>query len=199
MRKAKDRRTALGQGAQQRHEKRVGTIRQRGATASAATVGADGMSLSYPPNREAPRPRRRTAAADAAVLSGREWLEQNIYCTLHPALVALDRCRPHDDHELELLRMPPAKFLGRCLVDRGFLDEVSRQEIEMDAKHSLLTFMEGNYPQQQQQQQQGGGALLPDASYRVDEILRKAVHSLSKSRPDDPLREMAEQLFSHCS
>ena len=152
--------------------------------------------LGSPPSRASPRPKgglaRRTGGRNS--ISGRQWLEENVYPTVHPALVALDRCRPHDFAEevsgrsaqghvpATLYPMTPARFLARCLMDSSFLHEASEATIDMSATNSLLTFMEGKW-----------GSDLP-ASYRVDEILRSAVHQLSKTRPEEPLRAIADRL-----
>jgi hypothetical protein len=132
---------------------------------------------------------------DGSRISGREWLEQHVYPTLHKALVALDRCRPHDldsssdadqpGRQPRRYRMSPATFMSKCLDDRSFLEQAIVAPLDMTAEHSLLTFLEGKYST--------GGAELP-AAYRVDDILRQAVHSLARERPQEPLAVLAKLL-----
>ena len=159
--------------------------------------------LDAPPAWESPRPsgsRRRTdgdLGGDGGRMSGREWLSQHVYPTLHVALVALDRCRPHDLDSSPSTNMPgsqarsyqmsPAAFLSKCLEDRSFLEEAMHAPIDMSAEHSLLTFLEGGaHPKYSTGE-------LPRA-YCVDKILSDAVRNLAKERPQEPLAVLAKIL-----
>eukprot|EP01045_Picozoa_sp_COSAG04_P010002 COSAG04_NODE_599_length_12233_cov_61.753750_7_plen_310_part_00 len=111
------------------------------------------------------------AAAAPHPGSGRKWLNEHVYPTLRPSLVALDRCRPSEEHANPDFRMTPSKFLALCLSDPSFRAKAEEAEIDLSADTGLLTFM-----------------------VAADEVLREAVQEVSQTRPDEPLATIARRL-----
>ena len=103
--------------------------------------------------------------------SGRKWLNEHVYPTLRPSLVALDRCRPSEEHANPDFRMTPSKFLARCLSDPSFLANATATKMDHDVNTGLLTFM-----------------------MSANEALREAVQEVSRERPAEPLAIIARRL-----
>jgi len=111
------------------------------------------------------------AAAAPHPGSGRKWLNEHVYPTLRPSLVALDRCRPTEEHANPDFRMTPSKFLALCLSDPSFLAKSRATKMDHDVNTGLLTFM-----------------------MSADEALRDAVQEVSRERPAEPLAIIARRL-----
>ena len=101
----------------------------------------------------------------------RKFLEDNVYPTLRPSLIALDRCRPSEEHANPDFRMTPSKFLARCLSDPSFLANATATKMDHDVNTGLLTFM-----------------------MSANEALREAVQEVSRERPVEPLALIARRL-----
>jgi hypothetical protein len=65
--------------------------------------------------------------------SGRQYLEQEVYPVLQPALTALDQCRPNE----------PTVFLARCITEPQFLQQKLAEPPTMGVECGFLSFIAG--------------------------------------------------------